>query len=67
MMDNPVAILTDITKAYLRVNRIMLQHILDRWSMKEKMKRALSGIHEGTEYQSGENKGIAQSGYQEED
>ena len=38
-MDDPVAILTDITKAYPRVNRIMLWHILDMWGMKEKMKR----------------------------
>ena len=51
MMDDPVAILTDITKAYPRVNRIMLWHILDMWGMKEKMKRVLRGIHEGTEYQ----------------
>ena len=49
-MDDPVAILTDITKAYPRVNRIMLWHILDMWGMKEKMKRVLRGIHEGTEY-----------------
>ena len=45
-MDDPLAILTDITKAYPRVNRIMLWHILDMWSMKEKMKRVLRGIHE---------------------
>jgi len=49
-MDDPVAVLTDITKAYPRVNRIMLWHMLDMWGMKEKMKRVLRGIHEGTEY-----------------
>ena len=51
MMDKPVAILTDIIKAYPRVNRIMLWHILDMWGMKEKVKRVQRGIHEGTEYQ----------------
>ena len=49
-VDDPVAILTDITKAYPRLDRIMLWHILDMWGMKEKMKRVLRGIHEGTEY-----------------
>ena len=49
-MDDPVAVLTDITKAYPRVNRIMLWHMLDMWGMKEKIKRVLRGIHEGTEY-----------------
>ena len=49
-MDDPVAILTDITKAYRRVNRIMLWHILNMWGMKEKMKRVIKGINEGPEY-----------------
>ena len=49
-MDDPVAVLTDITKAYPRVNRIMLWHMLDMWGMKEKIKRVLRGIHEGIEY-----------------
>ena len=49
-MDDSVAILTDITKAYPRVNKIMLWHILDMWDMKDKMKRVLRGIHEGTGY-----------------
>ena len=49
-IDDPVAILTDITKAYPRLNRVMLWHILDLWGMKDKMKRVLRGIHEGTEY-----------------
>ena len=49
-MDDPVAILTDITNAYPRLNRIMLWHILDLWGMKDKMKRVPRGIHEGTEY-----------------
>ena len=49
-IDDPVAILTDITKAYPRVNRVMLWHMLDLWGMKDKMKRVLRGIHEGTEY-----------------
>ena len=44
-MDDPVAILTDIKKAFPRVHRIMLWHILDMWSMKEKMKRVLKEIH----------------------
>ena len=49
-MDSPVAILTDTTKAYPRVSRIILWHILDMWGMKEKMKRVLRGIPEETEY-----------------
>ena len=66
-MDDPVAILTDITKAYPRANRVMLWHILDLWGMKDKMKRVLRGIHEGTEYQVRGEKEIAQNVYQEED
>ena len=50
-MDDPVATLTDITKVYPRVNRIMLWHVLAMWGMKEKMRRVLRGIHEGNEYQ----------------
>ena len=49
-MDDPVATLTDITKAHPRVNRITLWHILDMWGMKEKIKRVSRGIREGTEY-----------------
>ena len=48
-MDDPVAILTGIAKAYSRVNRIMVWHILELWGMKEKMERVLRGTHEGTE------------------
>ena len=45
----------------------MLWHILDLWGMKDKMKRVLRGIHEGTEYQVRGEKEIAQNIYQEED
>ena len=67
MIDDPVAILTDITKDYPRVNRIMFWHVLDMWDIKEKIKIVLRRIHEGTEYRVRGREGIAQSGYQEED
>ena len=48
--EDPVATLLDITKAYPRVNRPILWSILTNFGMKEKMRRALEGIHEQTKY-----------------
>ena len=48
--DHPMPILMDIIKAYPRVNRNILWHILWKLGMTEKMLQALKNLHEKTIY-----------------
>ena len=48
--EDPVATLLDITKACPTVNRPILWSILTKFGIKGKMRRALEGLHEQTEY-----------------
>ena len=48
--DHPVAVLMDITKAYPRVNRNILWHVLRKLGMKDVMLKILQNLHERTEY-----------------
>ena len=48
--DHPVAVLMDITKAYPRVNRNILWHVLRKLGMKDVMLKTLQNLHERTEY-----------------
>jgi len=49
--DHHVAVLMDITKAYQRVNRIILWHVSRKLGMKHVMLKTLQNVHETTEYQ----------------
>ena len=49
-MDHPIAVLMDIAKAYLRVNRNILWHVQRKLGMKHVMLKTLQNLHERTEY-----------------
>ena len=48
--DHPVAVLMDITKAYPRVNRNILWHVLRKLGVKDVMLKTLQNLHERTKY-----------------
>ena len=48
--DHPMAIIMDITKAYPRVNRNILWHILRKLGMRERMLKTMKNLHEKTIY-----------------
>ena len=48
--DHPMAIRMDITKAYPRVNRNILWHILRKLGMRERMLKTMKNLHEKTIY-----------------